>query len=112
MTTFASVRNAYWKACLLTALGILGLVIGSGKAQAQQALFPVATQISSGGSYPDFTGDFNGDGVPDLAFTIAGNTEYSVSILLSIGSNAPTTVTTSLCPNTGGTRFRRSTLPM
>ena len=57
MTTFASVRNAYWKACLLTALAILGLVIGSAKAQAQQALFPVATQISPGGSYPDFTGD-------------------------------------------------------
>ena len=99
MSNFALVRNARWQACLLAALGILGLMGESAKAQTQP-IFPVQTQFSlPNGSTPVFTGDFNDDGVPDLAaYTIANNAAVSLSILMSVGTNAQTTVTTPLCP--------------
>ena len=72
---------------------------GSARAQAPQALFPVATQLPGPGS-PVFTGDFNGDGVPDLAYV---SETSNLSIVLSVGTNAPATVTTQLtCPATAG----------
>ena len=47
-----------------------------------------------------FTGDFNGDGIPDLAYLTESN---SLEIVLSVGTNTPTTVTTPLlCSNTAG----------
>ena len=70
-------RNARWKACLFTAVGILGLIGDSAKAQTQP-IFPVATQVSLPiESTPVFTGDFNGDGVPDLPPTLLAPTRQS-----------------------------------
>ncbi len=98
MNTFALVRNAFWTACLLTALIIVGISSRSANAQSPQAIFPVASPITlPGGSNPVFIGDFNGDGKPDLAYYTLTNNQYSVGIQLNFGSSAPTTVTTPLC---------------
>ena len=106
MNHLALVGNARWKACLLAALAIVGLVAGSAKAQTQP-IFPVATQVSlPPESTPVFIGDFNGDGVPDLAaYTIGSNAPVTLSILLSFGSNASTTTTTTLCTGTPAISF-------
>jgi Bacterial Ig-like domain (group 3)/FG-GAP-like repeat len=93
----ALVTNARWQACLLAALGILSLTGESAKAQTQP-IFPVATQASLPvESTPLFFGDFNGDGVPDLAaYTVTSNASPTLSILLSFATNTQTTVTTTL----------------
>jgi hypothetical protein len=98
MNNCALLRNILRNTCLLTALIILGISSRSANAQSPQAIFPTASPIDLDGS-PAFTGDFNGDGKPDLAYVIPGNPQNSLGILLSFGSNAPTTVTTPLCPN-------------
>src|ERR1700722_11918667 len=69
MFRFALSRNNYWTASLVATLVTIGIVSGSAKAQTQPVLFPVApTQISlPSGSVPQFIGDINGDGHPDLA---------------------------------------------
>jgi Bacterial Ig-like domain (group 3)/FG-GAP-like repeat len=98
VNTFALVRNAFWTACLLTALIIVGISSRSANAQSSPAIFPVASPITlPGGSNPVFIGDFNGDGKPDLAYYTYTNNQYSVGIQLNFGSSAPTTVTTPLC---------------
>lgn len=96
MNTFALFRNTPWKACLFTVLAVLGLIGQSAKAQTQP-IFPVATQVGLPvESTPLFIGDFNGDGLPDLAaYTITNNAPATLSILLSFGTNAQTTVTTT-----------------
>ncbi len=96
MKFFALLRSAPGITCVLAALGILGLA--SANAQSSQAIFPTVNPINLSG-FPVFTGDFNGDGKPDLAYIIQANTQWSLGIMLSFGSNAPTTVTTPLCPN-------------
>jgi hypothetical protein len=72
------------------------------KAQTQQALFPLPNQINSVAGTLVFTGDFNGDGKPDLAYTspALGNSSdpYGLGIVLSVGSNTGTPVITPLCP--------------
>jgi hypothetical protein len=98
MNNFALLRNILWNTCLLTALIILGISSRSACAQSSQALFPSAHPLNLNG-YPVFTGDLNGDGKPDLAQIIQGNTQWSLEIQLSFGSNAPATVTTTLCPS-------------
>ena len=70
MNTFALLRNSF--ACILTTLVTVGIVTGSANAQPPQALFPIATQLPSLGS-PVFAGDFNGDGVTDLAYLNVGS---------------------------------------
>ena len=99
MHRFVLLRNSLWTACVLIALLALGIAGSSAKAQTPQALFPIATQLPSAGTgVPQFTGDFNGDGVPDLAYISESSLLY---IVLSAGTNAPTTVTTQLnCPFT------------
>ncbi|WP_158750818.1 VCBS repeat-containing protein [Acidobacterium sp. S8] len=96
-------KNALRATGLLIAFAILCDASGSANAQNSQAIFPIATPITfPGDSSPVFTGDFNGDGKPDVAYVIVANTQYSLGIVLSFGSNAATTVTTSLCPITAG----------
>lgn len=98
MNNFALLRNILRNSCLLTALIIVGVFSRSANAQSSPAIFPTVNPLNLSG-IPVFTGDFNGDGKPDLAQLTAGNTQWSLGILLSFGSNAPTTVTTPLCPN-------------
>jgi hypothetical protein len=98
MNSFALPRSILRNACLLTALIIVGISSRSANAQSSPAIFPTANPLNLSG-IPIFTGDFNGDGKPDLAYLIASNTQWSLGIMLSFGSNAPTTVTTPLCPN-------------
>jgi hypothetical protein len=90
-----------WTAGLLVLLLTLGIASSAANAQTPQALFPIATQLKlSPFGFPVFAGDFNGDGVPDLAYITENN---SLEIALSVGTNAPTTVTTQLtCPSTAG----------
>src|ERR1700722_7512473 len=99
MNNFALIRNP-WTAWLFTTFVTIGIASGSANAQ-PQAIFPPATQFSlSGTALPVFTGDFNDDGVPDLAYLTESN---SLEIVLSVGTNTPTTVTTpSLCSNAAG----------
>jgi hypothetical protein len=90
-----------WTACLVVTLLTLSTASSTAKAQTPQAIFPLATQLNlSPFGFPVFAGDFNGDGVPDLAYITENN---SLEIALSVGSNAPKTVTTPLtCPSTAG----------
>src|ERR1700722_10746267 len=96
----ALLKRSRWS-CIFTVVVTIGMLSGSARAQVPQALFSIATQLPlSGTAYPEFTGDFNGDGVPDLAYITDSNL---LKIVLSVGSNAPTTVTTQLnCPITQG----------
>jgi hypothetical protein len=98
MNNCALLRNILRNTCLLAALIILGISSRSANAQSPQAIFPSANPLNLNG-YPVFTGDLNGDGKPDLAQIIQGNTQWSLEIQLSFGSNAPATVTTTLCPS-------------
>jgi hypothetical protein len=100
MNAFALVRNAFGTACLSIALIILFSHGRSANAQSSPAIFPTAKSISLNG-YPTFTGDFNGDGKPDLAYVIPSS-QNSLGMLLNFGSNGATKVTTSLCPSTLG----------
>ncbi len=94
MLRFALLRSAPWNICLFAALLTLGIAGRSANAQTQPVIFPIPTQVSlPGGGVPLFTGDFNGDGVPDLAYISSGTLE----ILLSFGGAAPTTVSSTLC---------------
>ena len=99
MNTLALVRNAFWTTWLSVALIVLLSSSRPAGAQSSPAIFPVASPITlPGGSYPDFIGDFNGDGKPDLAsFLSATTTPASVAIQLNFGGTAPATVTTALC---------------
>ncbi len=100
MSHFALLKSFRWTACIFALLVTVGILSGSARAQAPQALFPTATQLPSPGS-PVFTGDFNGDGVPDLATITESN---ALEIELSVGTSAPTTVTTQLnCGSNQGT---------
>ena len=101
MNCFALLRKSVWTAFILTTVVTLGIVNGTAKAQTPQPLFSIATQLPlSGTALPVFAGDFNGDGVPDLAYITESN---NLEIVLSAGSNTPTTVTTpSICPSTAG----------
>jgi Bacterial Ig-like domain (group 3)/FG-GAP-like repeat len=100
MSHFALLKSSRRTASIFAILVTAAILGASATAQAPQALFPIATQLPSPGS-PVFAGDFNGDGVPDLA-TITESS--SLEIVLSVGTNAPTTVTTQLnCPSAQGT---------
>jgi hypothetical protein len=107
MFCFALSRNTLWTASLVATLVTIGISSGSAKAQTQPAIFPVAPtqQISlPSGSAPLFIGDFNGDGLPDLAYS----SEFGapLGILLNFAGSAPTNVTSSLCPAAAGTQVR------
>ncbi len=101
MNTFVLVRNAFGTACLFISLILLGFFGKPANAQNSQAIFPTDNPINLNG-YPTFTGDFNGDAKPDLAYVIPGSPQNSLGILLSVGGNSATTVTTPLCPSTVG----------
>ena len=96
MNAFALLRNSLWTGFLSIAL-ILSCIFGTAAdAQNSPAIFPIASSITLPGS-PIFTGDFNGDGKPDLAYTVNTNNQISLGIELSFASSSPTTVTTPLC---------------
>ena len=105
MFCFALSRNTHWTASLVFTLTI-GILSGSAKAQTQPIFFPVApTQISlPSGSVPQFIGDINGDGHPDLAY--GSDFGEPLSILLNFAGSAPTTVTPTLCPAAGGAKVQ------
>ncbi len=106
MCSFAMRRNTLWAWALWFAFGILGFGSEPTTAQTSPVLFPVAKQLPlSGSAYPEFAGDFNGDGVPDLAY-LGG---VGLEIVLSAGSNTPTTVTTALtCPGASAVQAQPS----
>ena len=86
-------RNASLFAILVT-FSIAGRDAG---AQAQPAIFANPTQIAlPNGGTPHFIGDFNGDGLPDLAFTSVSSP--TLSIMLDFAGKSPTTVSTTVCP--------------
>src|ERR1700740_3693494 len=95
MLLSAWLKNAPWNFCLFAALIVLGIADKALSAQTQPAIFPIPTQISVPGT-PLFTGDFDGDGVPDLAYN-----QGNVTIVLDFAGSAPTIKTTALC--SGGT---------
>jgi hypothetical protein len=66
------------------------------KVSAQQPLFPVTNFYSPASPISAFaTGDFNGDGQPDIAFTSPGTpTSVNLIILLNNGSGLPPTSST------------------
>jgi Bacterial Ig-like domain (group 3)/FG-GAP-like repeat len=97
MNNSAWLRNVLWTTCLSIAFILLGISSKSANAQGSPALFPISNPIPTDGN-PVFTGDFNGDGKLDLAYVNA----QGLGIVLSFGSSAATTVTTALCPSTGG----------
>jgi hypothetical protein len=103
LNRFAWFRNAPGNSRLLVMLAILGSVVGSAKAQTQPALFQVVPQIPfSNDAFNVFAGDINGDGTPDLAYFTLTSSAATLGILLNVGSSAPTTVTTNLCPAPSG----------
>jgi hypothetical protein len=97
MRRFALLRNTLRTAWLFSTLAILGIPGVSANAQTQPAIFSIPTQVSlPNGAVPLFIGDFNGDGVPDLAYdSYAPGT--SVSIMLGFAGSAPTIVNTTIC---------------
>jgi hypothetical protein len=101
MNCFSLLRNSVWTAFILTTVVTLGIANGTATAQTPQPLFSIATQLPlSGTAFPVFTGDFNGDGVPDLAYVTETN---NLEIVLGVGTSTPSTVTTpSICPSTAG----------
>ena len=96
MNTFALLKDGLRTACLSVTFIALFSCGRSANAQSSQPIFPIANSVAlPAGSNPLFTGDFNGDGKPDLAYTT--NNGQTLQIQLSFGSSAPATVTTSLC---------------
>jgi hypothetical protein len=106
MFQFALLRNTRWIALLVVTLVTFSIASRSAMAQTQPAIFPIPTQISlPSGADPLFIGDFNGDGLPDLAYgSVFGG---PLSILLDFAGSAPTTVTTTLCPGAPQVRGER-----
>ena len=106
MLCFALSGNNRWTASLVATLFTIGIFSGSAQAQTQPAIFPVApTQISlPSGASPVFIGDFNGDGLPDLVYE--SFTGGPLGILLNFAGNAPTNVTSTICPAAAGTQVR------
>jgi len=101
MNCFTLLKKFVVTAFILTTVLTLGIVNSTAKAQTPRPLFPTATQLPlSGTAFPVFAGDFNRDGVPDLAYVTESN---NLEIVLSVGTNTPATVTTpSICPSTAG----------
>jgi hypothetical protein len=100
MRRFALLRNTLRTAWLFSTVAILGIPGVSANAQTQPAIFPIPTQISlPNGATPLFIGDFNGDGIPDLAYdTVPSGTSGTLGIILDYAGSAPTIVTTNVCP--------------
>jgi hypothetical protein len=100
MRRFALLRSTLRTARLLSTLAILGIPGVSANAQTQPAIFPIPTQVPlPNGATPLFIGDFNGDGIPDLAYdTVPSGTSGTLGIILGYAGNAPTIVTTNVCP--------------
>jgi hypothetical protein len=100
MRRFALLRSTLRSASLFSTLVILSISGASANAQTQPVIFPILpTQVSLPyGATPLFIGDFNGDGIPDLAYDsdVAGT--GTLSIMLDFAGNAPKIVTTNVCP--------------
>jgi hypothetical protein len=96
MRRFALLRSTRRTAWLFSALAILSIPGASANAQTQPVIFPIPTQVSlPNGATPLFIGDFNGDGVPDLAYN--SSPSGTVGILLGFAGSSPTNVTTTVC---------------
>ena len=101
MIRFALLRSAPWNICLFAAFVTLGIAGGSANAQTQPVIFSIPTQVSlPNGATPLFIGDFNGDGIPDLAYDsyASGTSTETLNIMLDFAGNTPTIVTTTVCP--------------
>ena len=93
MRRFALLRSTLRTVWLLSTLAVPGI---SANAQTQPAIFPIPTQVPLPyGATPLFIGDFNGDGIPDLAYDSFPS--GTVGILLGFAGSSPTTVTTTVC---------------
>lgn len=64
-------------------------------AQTQPPLFPTTSFVDLGAQTVMATGDFNGDGQPDLVTIPALNGPLIVSVLLNVGSPAPPSIVTT-----------------
>jgi hypothetical protein len=94
MNRFAFLWNFLWTACLFVTLGTLGIV--SGSAQTQQPIFPTTEFTAPVGDATALaTGDFNGDGQPDMAYisvpyySPTPNSAPTLTVLLNQGANLP-----------------------
>ncbi len=96
MRRFALLRSTRRTVWLFSALAILSIPGALANAQTQPAIFPIPTQVPlPNGAAPLFIGDFNGDGIPDLAYN--SSPSGTVGIVLGFAGNSPTTVTTTVC---------------
>ena len=86
MLRFALLRSAPWNLCIFAALVTVVIASRSANAQTQPVIFPIPTQVSlPSGAIPLFIGDFNGDGVSDLAYGVrsgTSGTSETLNILL------------------------------
>jgi Bacterial Ig-like domain (group 3)/FG-GAP-like repeat len=94
MRRFA-LRSTLGTAWLFSTLAIAGVLAN---AQTQSTIFPVIPtyQYLPNEGTPLFVGDFNADGIPDLAYN--SFTTGTLGILLDFAGSAPTNVNTSICP--------------
>jgi Bacterial Ig-like domain (group 3)/FG-GAP-like repeat len=83
--------------CLLSPLCIIliALLPAAAIAQIQPPLFPIANFLPIGAVSTPATGDFNGDGQPDLIFSSATGQFATLTVLLNQGAASPTPIVTS-----------------
>ena len=97
MRCFALLRSTVRTVWLLSTLAVPGIPCISANAQTQPPIFPIPTQVPlPTGATPLFVGDFNGDGIPDLAYN-SSSPSGTVGIILGFAGSSPTTVTTNVC---------------
>lgn len=110
MSTVRSPKNDLKNRLPFLASLVIAVFLASGPASAQnpQPIFPFTTLVNlpeATLSTPPAMADFNGDGIPDLAYvtSVTSNEElqYSLNIALSFGQTGSTTVTTPLCLSQG-----------
>jgi Bacterial Ig-like domain (group 3)/FG-GAP-like repeat len=96
MRRFALLGSTLRTAWLLSTLAIPGIPGVSANAQTQPAIFPIPTQVPlPNGATPLFIADFNGDGIPDLAYN--SSPSGTIGILLDFAGSSPTNVNTTIC---------------
>ena len=97
MRRFALLRSALRTVWLFSTLASLSFFGAWANAQTQPPIFPLQTsQYLPNEGTPLFIGDFNGDGIPDLAYN--SFTTGTLGILLDFAGSAPTNVSTTICP--------------
>jgi hypothetical protein len=96
---------------VLVSLFISPMLLAAATAQTQQPIFPTTQFVAqTGDALGMTTGDFNGDGLPDVAYLAvpyAGSPVPTVTVLLGQGANIPPVAVTTN-PLNGCTGYSRS----